>query len=214
VSTRGPTFSVNGPSGPLSIDLVAPVVTLGGVPMDVHDHLVAFHRGPAERERLIFDHLQEGLQGGDTCLYVTAEGDRHTFRAGLAADDPAIDLQYLDVREPSSTYLQGGAFSRDGMLELIETWLRESFEREDCSFARYTAEMGWALPYMSEQFIAELTDYEAWAARSTRAYPQTTVCLYDMDRFGGDIIIAMIKAHPKVWIYGMVFENPYYIDSY
>jgi hypothetical protein len=208
VSTR----DSNGPTEPPSTDLVAPVATFGGVQMALRDHLVAFYRGSAERERLIFDHLEEGLRGGETCLYVTAEGDRHHFRAGLAADDPGIDLQYLEVREPSSTYLRGGTFSQDGMLEVLDAWFRESFEREDCGFARCAAEMSWALPHVSKQFIGELSKYEARVARSTRAYRQVTVCLYDMDRFGSDVISAMINAHPKVWIYGMAFENPYYHD--
>jgi hypothetical protein len=181
--------------------------------MAVHDHLVAFYQGPAERERLVFDHLEEGLRGGDTCLYVAAEGGRDAFRAGLAADDPSVDLACLEVREPSSTYLRGGVFSRDGMLELIEIWSRESLARKDCSFARYAAEMEWALPYVSKQFIVELADYEVRVARSTRFYPQVTVCLYDIEQFGGDVIVAMADALPRLWIRGTLFENPYCVDA-
>jgi hypothetical protein len=55
------------PAEPPCTDLgVGPVAALGGAP--VHDHLCAFYRGRAERDRLVLDYLQEGLRAGNTCL--------------------------------------------------------------------------------------------------------------------------------------------------
>ena len=48
--------------------------------------------------------------------------------------------------------------------------------------------------------------------RWTRAYRQTGVCMYDLDRFGGDVIVAMVRTHPKVLINGVIVENPYAVD--
>jgi len=96
------------------------------------------------------------------------------------------------------------------MLALIEDWSRETFSREDCRFARAAADMSWALPHVSNGFISNLVSYEARVARWTRAYRQIGVCLYDLDRFGGDVIVSMVNSHPKVWINGVIVENPYY----
>jgi hypothetical protein len=56
--------------------------------------------------------------------------------------------------------------------------------------------------------------YEARVVRWTRAYRQVGVCLYDMDLFGGDVIVAMIMSNPKVWIEGVIVENPYFVEPY
>ena len=190
------------------------LATLGGMTVAEHDHLCVLYRGRSERDRLIFDHLEEGLRAGDTCLYVTTEGNRDGFRAALADDAPDVDLGCLEVREPSSTYLKSGEFSPDGMLALIEEWSRETFAREDCRFARAAADMSWALPHVSNGFIRDLVSYEARVARWTRAYRQIGVCFYDLDRFGGDVIVSMVNSHPKVLINGVIVENPYYADPY
>jgi hypothetical protein len=36
------------------------------------------------------------------------------------------------------------------------------------------------------------------------------VCLYDVERFGGGIIVNLLKTHPRMLIGGMLVENPYY----
>ena len=200
--------------GPCSGSSERALVTLGGVAVAEHDHLCALYRGRAERDRLIFDHLEEGLRAGDSCLYVTTEGDRDGFRAALADDAPDVDLGWLEVREPSSTYLQAGVFSSDGMLELIEDWSCKTFAREDCRFARAASDMSWALPYVRTGLMGDLVSYEARVVRWTRAYRQVGVCLYDMDLFGGDVIVAMVMSHPKVWIEGVIVENPYIVEPY
>jgi hypothetical protein len=83
---------------------------------------------------------------------MSAEGDRDDFRTALATDDPEAGLGLLEVREPSSTYLRSGIFSPDGMLELIDNWSREVFDRDDCSFARVAGDMGWAGPACRRAF--------------------------------------------------------------
>jgi hypothetical protein len=40
-----------------------------------------------------------------------------------------------------------------------------------------------------------------------------TACLYDLDRFDGDVIVPIVRAHPKVWMNGVVLTNPYYLES-
>jgi hypothetical protein len=110
--------------------------------------------------------------------------------------------------------LQAGVFSSDGMLELIEDWSCKTFAREDCRFARAVSDMSWALPYVSTGLMGDLVSYEARVVRWTRAYRQVGVCLYDMDLFGGDVIVAMVMSHPKVWIEGVIVENPYFVEPY
>jgi hypothetical protein len=38
------------------------------------------------------------------------------------------------------------------------------------------------------------------------------MCFYDLDRFPGDIVVDVLKTHPKVLMNNMVIENPYYVE--
>jgi hypothetical protein len=35
--------------------------------------------------------------------------------------------------------------------------------------------------------------------------------MYDLDRFGGELLFSTLKTHPKVLVGGLIHENPYYI---
>jgi hypothetical protein len=37
------------------------------------------------------------------------------------------------------------------------------------------------------------------------------LCLYDLDRFSGEVVVNVVKTHPQVLVQGILVENPYYI---
>ena len=37
------------------------------------------------------------------------------------------------------------------------------------------------------------------------------LCLYDLDRFSGEVVVNIVKTHPQVLIQGILVENPYYL---
>jgi hypothetical protein len=41
-------------------------------------------------------------------------------------------------------------------------------------------------------------------------YPDVVVCAYDLTKFRGDTIIAVIRAHPAVLIAGELRDNAFY----
>jgi hypothetical protein len=72
--------------------------------------------------------------------------------------------------------------------------------------------MSWAKPLMSPTLVKQLVRSEVNITRWVRSREMVGLCLYDLDLFSGDLIIPMIKAHPKVWMGGAVVENPFYLD--
>jgi hypothetical protein len=178
------------------------------VPAEPGDHVCVCYRGRAEREALMMAYLRDGLGSGQTCLCLPGAGESARVVSALSGD---TDVSLLEVSEPKDAHLHNGVFEPDPMLEMIEEWSRSTFAREDCSFARVVADMSWALPLVCAPFIEDLSNYEARATAWARSYPQSCVCMYDLDRFGGNVICAVIKAHPRVWISGMMLENPYHL---
>ena len=72
--------------------------------------------------------------------------------------------------------------------------------------------MSWAQNVITGPLIDDFMGYEVQATRYARAYPQVALCLYDLDKFRGDVIIPALKVHPKVFFGGMLLENPYFVD--
>ncbi|MER7661466.1 MEDS domain-containing protein [Streptomyces sp. NPDC096193] len=198
-----------------SVDSRGPaVISVGGIPLAPGDHVCALHRGQEERDRLITPFFADGLYEGQACVFLVPTGEGKAFRDRLATTVPEVRrvCENLQIKPPDESYLQGGSFDGDRMLDLLYDWSHGTFSESDGTCARLAADMSWALPLVRPTFTHELIRYEARATHWLRSYPQVGVCMYDLDKFGGDMIIPLIKAHPRVWLNGTVLENPYYLE--
>ncbi|MFC4607586.1 MEDS domain-containing protein [Streptomyces maoxianensis] len=187
------------------------VASVGGVPLAPGDHVCALYRGRAEREQLLTPFIADGLREGHSCLLLAADGEGRALRDVLAANAPAVgpDSDGLQIMGPKESYLLHGTFDGDHMLDMLYAWSDSTFSAGNGTFARLAADMSWAQPLVQPAFIHELIRYEMKATRWFRSCPQVGMCLYDLELFSGDLIIPLVKAHPKVWLSGMVVENPY-----
>ncbi|MCL7495031.1 MEDS domain-containing protein [Streptomyces sp. MCA2] len=157
--------------------------------------------------------LAEGLSAGHICLLLGTEGDGCTFRDVLASQAPAVGRggNNLQVRGPNE-YLRDGTFDGDRTLARLSAWSDEMFPSDNDTCARLAADMSWAQPLVQPAFVQDLVRYEMHATRWLRSHPQVGMCMYDLELFHSDLIVPLIKAHPKVWLNGMIMENPYVLD--
>ncbi|HUY50329.1 MAG TPA: MEDS domain-containing protein [Streptosporangiaceae bacterium] len=173
-------------------------------------HVCAFYRGDRDRDRLLTAYLGAGLAAGDKCICIvdSAQAAKRLALLPRAAGEPgALDGQ-LDIHLPESTYLAGGEFSTSDML----TFWTESMVKagiEGYTFCRLVGEMTWAL--RDAPGVEHLVGYESELNRVTSSYPVIVLCLYDLDRFSGEVVVNIVKTHPQVLIQGILVENPYYV---
>jgi DcmR-like sensory protein len=170
------------------------------------DHACVFYRASAGRDEVLLPYLRAGLLAGDKCICVvdsaaTAEEVDRLFA------DRAADRQ-LEVHLSDTSYLAGGSFTREHMLAFWDEHLAKAVEL-GFDFCRLVGEMTWALRDVPG--VEDLVRYEAELNRMTTGYPTAVLCLYDLDRFSGEVVAEVVKTHPKVLIGGMLVENPYYI---
>ncbi|MEU6345812.1 MEDS domain-containing protein [Streptomyces sp. NPDC046977] len=204
----------------------ATVATVGGVPLRQGDHVCAFYRGRAERDRLVTSFLAEGLRAEHVCTLLAAPEDARACRDALEAEVPTLVRAggRLVVRDPQDTCLRNGVFDGDAMPASLRDWVAELLGgggdgaadgggRRRPRLLRIAVDMSWAHALVRPGFVRELVAYETRATSWLRACPQVGVCMYDLGLFGGDLIIPMVKAHPRVWLGGMVVENPYNLDQ-
>ena len=180
-------------------------------------HVCAFYRGDADRDRLLTGYLGAGLAAGDKCICVVDSAytakrleslPRSRTEPGPPGGQEPPPGGQLDVHLPESTYLAGGEFTTSHMLAFWTENMNKA-EIEGYSFCRLVGEMTWALRDMPG--VEHLVGYESELNRVTSSYPVIVLCLYDLDRFGGEIVVNVVKTHPQVLVQGILVENPYYI---
>ena len=173
-------------------------------------HVCAFYRGDTDRDRLLSGYLGAGLTAGDKCICVVDSADTAQRLESLprACGEPGPYTGQLDIHLPESTYLAGGEFTTSDML----TFWTESMvkaEIEGYTFCRLVGEMTWAL--RDAPGVEHLVSYESELNRVTPGYPVVVLCLYDLDRFSGEVVVNVVKTHPQVLVQGILVENPYYV---
>jgi AcrR family transcriptional regulator len=175
------------------------------------DHVCAFYHGPRERDEILVSYLDAGLKSGDKCICIVDSVAPEEIRAQLKNDPgagtapPQLEL----LSSSQADYLRDGAFQTDVMLDFWERTVSAAVSDDGFPFVRIVGEMCWALRDVPG--VDELVPYEAQVNRFAIRYPQVLLCLYDLDQFSGDIILGVLKTHPKVLAGGSVVANPHYI---
>lgn len=187
-------------------------IGIPGVDIAPGTHLCALYSGSAERDDLLFPVLRQGLRHGDTCVcYIDglepgAVRARAVGEAGVA--DPPTDR--LDVRPASDVYLQSGTFSVEHMTSVLSDNLDQVVAQGSGLF-RATGEMPWpgvlSQPHGADDFFV----YEAALNDVVDRKPAFFMCMYDLQRFGLDMLVAVLKTHPLVLLDRTVLENPHFL---
>jgi hypothetical protein len=184
-----------------------------GLQLSVGDHICGFYRKPSERDDILIPFLVEGLKAGDKCTCVVDSCTPDDVLASMSEHievDPYVSVRQLEVLDSYGTYLAGGGFLPERMLQFWEAKARLSPQAEGIGLARNIGDMSWA--HRSEDAVAELIGYESELNRIMSNFPQVNLCLYDLTRCSGDLIMDVLKTHPKALLGGMVIDNPYYLE--
>jgi MEDS: MEthanogen/methylotroph, DcmR Sensory domain len=169
-------------------------------------HICAFFRGVAERDEIMVPYLREGLRTGNKCMCIVDE-QVDGVRTALGTDAPS---HQLDIRSSNETYLRRGAFSTQEMLDFWDDSVGTAVNDDGYPFVRSTGETTWTLKELPGLY--DFLTYEAELNRFLPRYPQVILCLYDLDHFGGEILVDILKTHPKVLMGGTVLENLHYLE--
>ncbi len=183
-----------------------------GLQLSVGDHICGFYRKPAERDDILVPFLVDGLRAGDKCTCVVDSCTPDDVLASMSTHievDPYVSVCQLEVLDSYATYLADGGFLPARMLEFWEGKARQS-PFAGTGVARNIGDMSWA--HRSQGAVTELIGYESELNRIMANVPQVNLCLYDLTRCTGDLIMDVLKTHPKALLGGMVIDNPYYLE--
>jgi hypothetical protein len=189
-----------------------PATRLAGSTLDRYYHVCAFFRGRAEEYDILNPFTREGLEWGEKTLHITDPLLRDDHRHRL--ESAGIDVEtrertgQLEVLTWEDAYLRGGRFDPDAMLAQLEDILLTS-ERQGYARTRLLGHMEWALE--DRPGVNRLLEYEARVNDTLAKRKGPAICVYDLTRFGADVLIDILRTHPMVLLGGVLRENPFFV---
>jgi MEDS: MEthanogen/methylotroph, DcmR Sensory domain len=177
-------------------------------------HVCAFFHSHEEEYRVLLPFIQEGFAHGEKAFHIVdpARRDAHLQRLAAAGIDTATAQQrgQLEVRTWAEAHLRDGYFDQDrtgALIEEVVTGARQQgFPR-----TRFVTHMEWALE--AGVGVATLLEYEAKANYGRRRDDDPVICTYDLARFGGGIVVDIMRTHPMLIIGGILHENPFFVPT-
>src|SRR5262245_12151974 len=185
-------------------------IRLGGAILGRERHICAFFNSRDDEYRVLLPFIKDGFDSGDQAVHIVdpQRHDEHARRLPSMSIDvgTARARGQLDLRPWTDAHLRGGVFDRGRMRSLIEEIRARSRQH---SFPRicFVTHMEWALE--DRPGVEALLEYEAQA--NVVPFTDPVVCTYDLRRFGGDIVVEIMRTHPMVIMGGILQENPFFV---
>lgn len=173
-----------------------------------HFHACAFVGGTEEERAVIDPFLAEGMRHGQKAVYIVDPEQRAHHEARLRASASSPEL--LEVKTWNDTHLKGGSFDQDRMMAALDEMIRDHAATGRPPM-RLVGQMGWvfARPPGIEQLVA----YEASVNEVLNRGKTPTVCVYDVRRLSGSMMMDLLRAHPLTVMNGILHENPFYTPA-
>ena len=181
------------------------------IALHAHRHMCAFFHSADEEYKALLPFIKDGFAHGHKALHVVDPKlrDNHKKRlteAGIDLDGAEQRGQF-ELRNWADAYLRDGRFDQDRMLALI-TEVLEGGRKQGYPLTRMVAHMEWALE--ERPGVDDLVEYEAKVNEIWPKHKDAVICVYDLAKFGGHIVVDIMRTHPVVLIGGILHENPYY----
>jgi DcmR-like sensory protein len=192
----------------------------GSVPLGLLDrsvpsgtHICTFFSGQAGLDEVVMPFLAEGIRTGQRCICILESLSPAEILAGLGRRvdlGRSVETGQLELATPADAYLRTGKFRTDDMLDFWREEAAKVLSAGEFSLTRATGEMPSVLDQPEGR--TEFFRYEARLNEVISNYPQVILCLYDLQRFGAQVLMDALRTHPMAVVDGMVHDNPYYIE--
>jgi len=184
----------------------------GGYTCNWGVHLCGLYENEAERDEILFGFLHQGDKDGDLQMYCPSERTADDFRLHYARQFPDCadhtdDMNIFQISSAKDLYYPSGVFSPWAMEEGLDYFYIQS-QRKGKRNIRATAEMVWALEAIPG--VEHLMAYESRLNYFIPSKPWISICLYNITKFSGAVIMDVLRTHPYTISGGVITENPYY----
>lgn len=189
------------------------ILGIGGYSCNWGTHICGLYENATERDEIIFGFLGRGYSEGDLQVYCPVERspDEFYYDFGLfcpQCSNKLHDSNHFDLRSAEEFYFPNGFFDPWHMDEALNTYFDQS-QLNVKRNVRATAEMSWALKNIPG--VESLMAYESRLNYFIPGKPWISICMYNITKFSGAMIMNVLKTHPFTINGGIITQNPYYI---
>lgn len=183
--------------------------TLAHAQLRNHFHACAFVNGSDEERAVIDPFFFEGLKRREKAVYIVDPQQRDAHEARLRAGSPdSADL--VDVTTWNEAHLKGGSFDQERMMAALEDLIRDHAATGQPPM-RLVGQMEWI--FAKPPGIEQLVEYEASVNEVLNRGKTPTVCVYDVRKLSGALLMDLLRAHPLTVMNGVLHENPFYTPA-
>ncbi len=186
-------------------------LSLAGTPLESF-HVCAFFNSRDEEYEVLAPFFKQALVQGEKNVHIVNPALLDDHRGRLSAsgiDAPACEacgqLHLLSWNE--GYFDESGKFDKDRMLAILDE-MTGSGRDAGYSRVRIMGNMDWVFQdhVDSEQLIA----FEAGVNEVLARNRQPAVCVYDLAKLSGAMLMDLLRTHPLSLIGGVVQENPFF----
>lgn len=186
-------------------------LSLAGTPLE-YFHICAFFNSSDEEYDILCPFYQEGIDQGEKNLHIVSPAmlDEHRTRLKAAGIDAhgCEACGQLEVLPWHLAYLnEEGRFDKEQMLANVDR-LTGSGRDAGYSRLRIMGNMNWVFDVTTG--ADDLIEYEAEVNEVLSRNQQPAVCVYDLAKLSGAMMMDLLRTHPLTLIGGVVQENPFY----
>jgi len=187
-------------------------ISLAGSQLGQTRHVCAFFNSDDEEYRVLLPFIQDGFERGEKAIHVISP-DQHRDHlqrlTDIGIDATAVERSgQLDLRSSKETYLRGGRFDQDRMLQSFEQMASGNAEG-GFLLSRIVCRMDWVPDGQSH--IDDLIEFEARVNDVWCRHDDAVICTYRLSKFSGDAVIDIMRTHPLVIVGGILQHNPFFV---
>ena len=186
-------------------------LSLAGTPLE-YFHVCAFFNSREQEYDVLNPFFKEAVDQGEKNLHIVDPALIDDHRARLAAS--GIDAQgceacgQLQLLPWDEAYLdESGKFDKDRMLAAVDH-LTGTGREAGYSRLRIMGNMNWVFGDIPGS--SDVIEYEAEVNEVLARNRQPAVCVYDMAKLSGGLMMDLLRTHPLTLIGGVVHENPFF----
>jgi hypothetical protein len=186
-------------------------VRLAGRTLRNTRHVCAFFHSKEEQNRVLMPFFKEGFDRGEKLFHIVDRRERDDHlqccrAAGIDVEE-AQGTGQLEVCAWEDAYLKDGYFDGDRMVRVLEEVIGAG--REKYGLLRLMGNMEWALEALPG--VNDIVAYEAKLNRVLPRFPDPVICVYDLNKHSGSVVMDILRTHPMVIVGGVLQENPLYV---
>lgn len=174
--------------------------------------MCCIYRNKEEQMSALSSFMSVGVKRGEKCLYIVDDRTKkeviRTFKKLNFEVEKFIDDGQFEFMTKTESYVKDGRFDPDKMIDLLDKRKKDALKK-GYEGLRVTGEMTWFFGDIPG--VERLMEYESKLNEFLPDNEIIALCQYNEERFSSEILVNVIRTHPKVVLYDTLHQNPYFM---